>query len=67
MYRITMTHPVANHAAAVAFLVAGENKKHALKEVLRGKYNPDLYPSQIIKPNPGELLWFVDEATIVNG
>ncbi|ANI88318.1 6-phosphogluconolactonase [Arachidicoccus ginsenosidimutans] len=62
MYRVTMTHPVANHAAQVCFLAAGEGKQEALKEVLEGVYNPDLYPSQIIKPNPGELHWFVDEA-----
>ncbi|PZP52203.1 MAG: 6-phosphogluconolactonase [Pseudopedobacter saltans] len=62
MYRITLTHPVANHAAQVAFLVSGEKKVHALHEVLKGAYNPDLYPSQIIKPNPGELHFFIDEA-----
>lgn len=62
MYRITMTHPVANHAAQVAFLVSGEKKVHALHEVLKGEYNPNLYPSQIIKPNPGELHFFIDEA-----
>lgn len=62
MYRITMTHPVANHAARVAFLVAGEKKIPALHEVIKGAYNPDKYPSQIIQPNPGELFWFIDEA-----
>ena len=62
MYRITMTHPVANHAASVAFLVAGAGKQQALKEVLEGQFQPDIYPSQIIKPVNGELHWFVDEA-----
>lgn len=62
MYRITMTHPVANHAANVVFLAAGANKQEALKAVLQGTYDPDKYPSQIIQPNPGELYWFVDEA-----
>lgn len=61
MYRVTLTHPVANHSACVLFLVAGSGKTAALKEVLEGAYNPDLYPSQIIKPK-GELHWFVDEA-----
>lgn len=61
MYRVTMTHPVANHAAYVVFLAAGDNKQEALKEVLDGAYNPDEYPSQIIQPNPGELHWFVDK------
>lgn len=61
MYRVTLTHPVANHAACVMFLVSGIGKAPALKEVLEGEYNPDKYPSQIIKPK-GELHWFVDEA-----
>lgn len=61
MSRITLTKTIVNKSAAVAFLTAGTAKAHALKEVLRGAYNPDLYPSQEIKPS-GELHWFVDEA-----
>lgn len=62
MHRITLTHPVVNNAAAVAFLVTGTAKAKALQQVLKGNYNPDLYPSQIIQPTSGELHWFVDEA-----
>lgn len=62
MYRITLSHPVVNNAAAIAFLVTGSAKAKALHQVLKGKYNPDLYPSQIIKPLHGELHWFTDEA-----
>lgn len=62
MYRVTLTHPIVNQSAAVAFLVTGSNKVHALHEVMGGAYNPDLYPSQIIKPVSGELHWFLDEA-----
>jgi 6-phosphogluconolactonase len=61
MSRITLTKTIVNKSAAVAFLTAGPAKAHALKEVLEGAYNPDLYPSQEIKPS-GELHWFVDEA-----
>lgn len=61
MYRVTLTHPIANRSSCVIFLAAGPKKTHALHEVLKGEYNPDLYPSQIIKPQ-GELHWFVDEA-----
>lgn len=61
MYRITLTQPLANHAQCVLFMTTGQGKAHALKEVLQGTYNPDLYPSQIIKPT-GSLHWFVDEA-----
>jgi 6-phosphogluconolactonase len=61
MYRITLTKPIVNRSARVAFLTTGTGKAHALKEVLQGTYNPDLYPSQEIKPT-GDLHWFVDEA-----
>jgi 6-phosphogluconolactonase len=61
MYRITLTKTIVNKSACVAFLTTGVAKAHALHEVLNGAYNPDLYPSQVIKP-VGELHWFVDEA-----
>jgi 6-phosphogluconolactonase len=62
MYRITLTKTIVNRAARIAFLTTGTKKAHALKEVMEGEYNPDLYPSQEIKPVNGELHWFVDEA-----
>ncbi|MCF0075036.1 6-phosphogluconolactonase [Dyadobacter sp. CY261] len=62
MYRITLTAPVVNNAACVAFLAAGAGKAEVLKQVLKGQKNVDLYPSQIIQPSKGQLHWFVDEA-----
>jgi 6-phosphogluconolactonase len=62
MYRITLTKTIVNRSAKIAFLTTGAAKAHALKEVQQGGYNPDLYPSQEIKPVSGELYWFVDEA-----
>ena len=62
MYRITLTKTIVNRSARIAFLTTGTGKAHALKEVQQGAYNPDLYPSQEIKPVKGELHWFVDEA-----
>lgn len=62
MYRITLTAPVVNNAACVAFLAAGAGKAEVLKQVLKGERNVDLYPSQIIQPAKGQLHWFVDEA-----
>ena len=61
MNRITITAPITNKAAAVCFLVAGKSKADALKEVLQGKYQPNLYPSQRIKPLNGNLHWFIDK------
>ena len=66
MYRITLTKAVVNKAARIAFLTMGNNKAPALKEVLQGAYHPDVYPSQEIKPENGELHWFVDEAAAAN-
>lgn len=65
MYRITLTAPIVNRAACVAFLVSGAGKAPALKQVIEGDYQPDLYPSQVIQPN-GELHWFLDEAAAAN-
>ena len=66
MFRITLTAPVVNRAAKVAFLTFGSGKAHALYEVLEGNKNVDLYPSQIIQPTAGELHWFTDEAAAAN-
>ena len=62
MYRITLTASIVNQSSCVAFLVTGNNKAKALCEVLKGEYNPDKYPSQIIQPVNGELHWFGDAA-----
>ncbi|SRR5579862_6648411 len=60
MYRITLTKGIVNRSSAVAFLTMGDNKADALHEVIEGKPNPDLYPSQVIRPINGNLFWFVD-------
>jgi 6-phosphogluconolactonase len=61
MYRISLTAPVVNLSSAVAFLVTGNNKAQTLKQVLNGSYQPEKFPSQLIKPLKGELHWFMDE------
>lgn len=62
MFRITLTAPIVNNAACIAFLAAGAGKAETLKHVLKGEANFDLYPSQIINPTKGQLHWFVDQA-----
>jgi 6-phosphogluconolactonase len=61
-YRITLTARTINNARNVTFLVSGEDKSQALKQVLEGDNQPDTYPSQLIDPQNGSLLWMVDEA-----
>lgn len=62
MYRITLTAPLINSAANVAFLAFGAKKAPALYEVLKGEPNVKTYPAQIIKPDTGSAVWFVDAA-----
>ncbi|WP_341838050.1 6-phosphogluconolactonase [Chitinophaga pollutisoli] len=62
MYRITLTAPVTNLASCVVFMATGEGKALTLKAVLDGNPDPDKYPSQLIRPENGQLHWFVDEA-----
>ena len=61
MYRITLTAPVINKAAAVAFLVAGADKADAVKHILKGASNSSLYPAQVIHPVQGRLFWWMDK------
>jgi 6-phosphogluconolactonase len=61
-WRITLTADSINRARNIIFLVAGEDKATALKEVIDGERDSDKYPSQLIKPNYGALQWMVDEA-----
>jgi 6-phosphogluconolactonase len=61
-FRITMTPAVLCHASHVVFSAGGGDKTETLRQVLQGDYQPDVYPSQVVKPTQGTLLWLVDEA-----
>jgi 6-phosphogluconolactonase len=64
MYRITLTAPFINRAKEIVVITFGESKAHALNEVLYGDYNPEKYPTQLIKPLDGKLLFLTDQAAI---
>jgi 6-phosphogluconolactonase len=61
-YRITLTLPVLNAARRVAFLVSGADKASVLHEVLEGSAPGEKYPSKLIRPRDGKLIWFLDRA-----
>jgi 6-phosphogluconolactonase len=61
LYRVTLTAPIINHAAVVAFLVAGTAKAGVLRAVLEGPSDPHRLPAQLIQPTEGELHWLVDQ------
>ena len=58
--RVTLTVPLINEAAVVAFLVAGAAKAGVLRKVLQGPRDPRRLPAQLINPGGGELYWLVD-------
>ena len=66
MFRITLTHALVNKAATIFFLVSGKGKAIVLNQVINGIYKPEVYPSQIIQPNNGELHWFLDREAAAN-
>ena len=61
-HRLTLTFPVLNAASEVVFLVSGPDKAEALRQVLEGPRNPELYPAQGVDPVNGKVTWLVDDA-----
>jgi 6-phosphogluconolactonase len=61
-WRITLTSPVINQGREVAFLIEGAAKAQVLHDVLLGPFQPDTYPSQIIRPASGRLTLLLDSA-----
>ena len=61
-WRITLTWPVINQGREVAFLIEGDKKAQVLHEVFEGPYQPETYPSQIIRPASGKLTLLLDTA-----
>ena len=60
--RITLTAPLINESRSISFLVYGESKAEAVKQVLEGKPDTDNYPAQLIQPEDGTVDWFLDQA-----
>jgi 6-phosphogluconolactonase len=60
--RVTLTAPLLNQAATIAFLVSGASKASVLREVLEGPADPNRLPAQLIRPASGSLNWLVDRA-----
>jgi 6-phosphogluconolactonase len=58
--RITLTLPVFNHAHHVWFLVTGAKKSMAFARA-QEEPNPD-WPASLVRPEEGELRWYVDKA-----
>ena len=59
--RVSLTPAVFNAARHVYFMAVGAKKAETLAAVRKGPFLPDVYPSQLINPIHGELIWWVDE------
>ncbi len=62
VYRISMTAAMINAAHHIAFLLYGAGKAEAVHHVLEDNSNVEEYPAQLIKPEQGDVQWFLDEA-----
>jgi 6-phosphogluconolactonase len=57
--RLTMTLSALATSAHVHFLVAGPDKAEALRHVLTGTADPNLYPAAGVRPSRGDVTWWV--------
>jgi 6-phosphogluconolactonase len=60
--RVSLTVPVLNNAERIMFLVSGDKKAAAVKNVLQGPADPEQYPAQLVKPRSNEVVWLIDRA-----
>eukprot|EP00271_Cylindrocystis_brebissonii_P001030 TRINITY_DN11276_c0_g1_i1.p1 TRINITY_DN11276_c0_g1~~TRINITY_DN11276_c0_g1_i1.p1 ORF type:complete len:332 (-),score=56.49 TRINITY_DN11276_c0_g1_i1:621-1616(-) len=58
--RITLTYPVINAAANVAFVATGAGKAEQLKTIFGAPVTPGSLPAQDVYPENGKLVWIVD-------
>jgi 6-phosphogluconolactonase len=58
--RITLSLRVINNAKNICFLVTGEDKAFALKEIIKNK--DSTLPAALVKPTQGTVLFLIDQA-----
>ena len=61
-HRITLTLPVLNAAHCIIFLVSGIDKASVLRTVLEEDVSAEQYPSKLVRPRDGKLIWLLDRA-----
>jgi 6-phosphogluconolactonase len=59
-WRLTLTYPVFNAARRIVFVVAGAEKRAAVRAILTRPGNRDL-PAARVRAERGSVLWLLDE------
>lgn len=59
--RITITLPVINNSRNVMFIISGEGKGKIIRDIFEEKKAGRIYPSSMINPHDGQLVWFIDK------
>ena len=59
-WRVTMTAPFINRSRSVLFMVAGQGKAKAVKQVIEGERDYEKYPAQLIDPALTQVTWLLD-------
>jgi 6-phosphogluconolactonase len=61
-WRITMLPRVLTGATHTAMLITGADKATVLRAVLKGPYEPETYPTQLVARGANDVNFFLDEA-----
>lgn len=60
-WRLTLSKNAINAARLTLVLAAGEAKSDAVATALEGPHQPEITPIQLISPEDGRMLWFLDQ------
>ncbi len=58
--RITATGKIINNSKTVSFLATGKNKSEKVHQILEKKSKWKFYPTSLVEPKNGELIWLLD-------
>ena len=60
--RVTVTIPVFNDAKSVWVVASGAEKAPAVQQLIQGNYDPIQLPAQAVRPEKGELVYWLDSS-----
>jgi 6-phosphogluconolactonase len=60
--RVTVTIPVFNAAKNAWIMVTGAEKSKGVQQLIRGTYDPTQLPAQAVRPQEGELVYWLDSS-----